>query len=197
MVRITECINPHPTITLSHSPIVSSLPILNDRYRSMFRKVYSCCVPQNSTDLEAFSAFLEMILLNQKKLSWSIIEDLDTQRKRKKLQMSEVAILDGILNSLLHSLIGTQLLIEHYLATGRGDSMVDPHCSPVNVALSAAKYVKSQFTYGSGPSIAPDIIIHGDAESSFAYVPSHLSLILEEVFSNAVMSYMRHNDCKM
>ncbi len=163
----------------------------------MFRKIYCNCVPENSTGLETFSDFLEIILLNQKKLSWSIIEDLETQRKMRKLQMSEIATLDGVLNSLLHSLIGTQLLIEHYLATGRGGSMVDPHCSPVDVALSAAKYVKSQFTYGSGPSIAPDIIVHGDAESSFAYVPSHLSLILEDVFSNAVMSIMRHNDRKM
>ncbi len=114
----------------------------------------------------------------------------------KKLQISEIATLDGVLNSLLHSLIGTQLLIEHYLATGRGGSMVDPHCSPVDVALSAAKYVKSQFTYGGGPSIAPDIVVHGDAESSFVYVPSHLSLILEDVFSNAVTSIMRHNNRK-
>ncbi len=107
--------------------------------------------------------------------------------------MSEIIIIDGVLNTLHHSLIGTQFLIEHYLSTEKNGSMVDPQCSPVAVASSAAKSVKSQFASHNGSKVVPDIIVHGDIKSTFAYVPSHLSQILEEVFSNAVISNMMHS----
>ncbi len=196
MVRMTGGCHPPPTIIMSHSTNVSPLPILDDRYRAMFRKNFCYRLPETSTGMENFSGFLEKTLLSQKKLSWGIVEDLKTLRKIRKPKMSEIAILDGVLNSLLHTLIGTQFLIEHYLATGRGGSMVDPQCSPVDVALSAAKSAKSHFEYDGSP-LAPDIVVHGDAESSFACVPSHLSLILEEVFSNSIESIMRHNNREM
>ncbi len=181
------------TITTSHSTNASSLPVLGDRYRAMFQRILFQLLPETSIGLVNFSDFLETILLSQKKLSWAIVEDLEALRKIGKLETSEIEILDGVLNNLLHTLIGTQFLIEHYLTIGRGGSMVDPQCSPVGVALSAAKSAKSQFSY-CGSSLPPDIVVHGDAESSFAYVPSHLSVILEEVFSNSIWSIMMRNN---
>ncbi|KAM5535612.1 hypothetical protein V8D89_010779 [Ganoderma adspersum] len=97
------------------------------------------------------------------------------------------------LDSTIRNRIAVRLLAEQHIAISRdlalGDAtanhqgVVDLTCSPKELIGVCGSFVKDLCEATLGAS--PQIIIDGDADATFAYVPVHLEYILTEILKNS------------
>ncbi|PIL23715.1 hypothetical protein GSI_13465 [Ganoderma sinense ZZ0214-1] len=101
--------------------------------------------------------------------------------------------ISGFLDSTIRNRIAVRLLAEQHIAISRdlalGDGtsnhqgVVDLTCSPKELIGVCGSFVKDLCEATLGAS--PQIIIDGDADATFAYVPVHLEYILTEILKNS------------
>ncbi|OJT14197.1 [3-methyl-2-oxobutanoate dehydrogenase [lipoamide]] kinase, mitochondrial [Trametes pubescens] len=100
------------------------------------------------------------------------------------------------LDSTIRNRIAVRLIAEQHIAISRdlarGESegsgnshlgVVDPACSPKEMIGVCGSFVSDLCEATLGAS--PQIVIDGDADATFAYVPVHLEYILTEVLKNS------------
>ncbi|EIW60671.1 26S proteasome subunit P45 [Trametes versicolor FP-101664 SS1] len=100
------------------------------------------------------------------------------------------------LDSTIRNRIAVRLIAEQHIAISRdlargenGESgsshlgVVDPMCSPKEMIGVCGSFVSDLCEATLGAS--PQIVIDGDADATFAYVPVHLEYILTEVLKNS------------
>ncbi|KAG5637866.1 hypothetical protein H0H81_002905 [Sphagnurus paluster] len=105
------------------------------------------------------------------------------------------------LDGAIRNRISVRLIAEQHIALSQAldnpdadtsyVGVVDMKCSPKAMIKMCGSYVSElcEATLGSAPSI----IIDGDADSTFAYVPVHLEYILTEILKNAFRATVEHH----
>ncbi|TFK93192.1 alpha-ketoacid dehydrogenase kinase [Polyporus arcularius HHB13444] len=111
----------------------------------------------------------------------------ECQRYMTSEQISE------FLDSTIHNRIAVRLIAEQHIAIsrdlahgeggGRHLGVVDFSCSPKELIGVCGSFVRDLCEATLGAS--PEIIIDGDADATFAYVPVHLEYILTEILKNS------------
>ena len=125
------------------------------------------------------------------------------------------------MNRFFMARIGLRFLIEHHITSGiaatgvasgttappaaRASSMaegadggivsgiIESQCRPLTVAEWAAEDARHLCMHHFGMS--PNVVLHGDPDVSFTYVPGHLQYILTELLKNALRATVEaHTD---
>ncbi|KAJ7490044.1 atypical/PDHK/BCKDK protein kinase [Mycena galericulata] len=162
--------------------------------------------------LQLLATYPAVTTLDQNKLFTEQLEDLvqrhandiptmakGFQESAKYMSPTQVSnFLDGaIRNRISVRLIAEQhIAISHALeATSRGEvgnvGVVDMQCSPSQMISMCESYVAELCSATLGAS--PSIVIDGNPDATFAYVPVHLEYILTEILKNSFRATVEHH----
>lgn len=111
-------------------------------------------------------------------------------RQRRLSSLDELPEIHSFLDGFYLSRIGIRMLIGQHIALHEPQpashyiGMVDTKCSPVAVARAAIDDARAMCSREYGG--APDVVVYGDPNFTFAYVPSHLHHMLFELVKNSL-----------
>ncbi|KAM6500734.1 P-loop containing nucleoside triphosphate hydrolase protein [Amanita muscaria] len=109
--------------------------------------------------------------------------------------------ISNFLDGAIRGRISVRLIAEQHIALTHalngpnGDrqsvGIVDMHCSPTRMIRMCGSFVTElcEATLGSSPSI----VIDGEVDATFAYVPVHLEYILTEILKNSFRATVEHH----
>ncbi|KAF8582062.1 alpha-ketoacid dehydrogenase kinase [Ramaria rubella] len=106
------------------------------------------------------------------------------------------------LDQAIRTRIGVRLIAEQHITLSRAlresplippydFGVVDMACSPVQMIKMCSKYVSDLCEATLGKS--PTLILEGDLQATFAYVPVHLEFSLTELLKNAFRATVEHH----
>ncbi|KAF8522139.1 branched-chain alpha-ketoacid dehydrogenase [Hysterangium stoloniferum] len=110
--------------------------------------------------------------------------------------------ISAFLDRAIRNRVGVRLIAEQHIALSRAlrespaeilsdGGVVDTECSPAQMVRMCAKFVTDlcEATLGS----SPPLLIDGDINTTFAYVPVHLEFALTELLKNAFRATVEHH----
>ncbi|KAJ3737435.1 P-loop containing nucleoside triphosphate hydrolase protein [Lentinula guzmanii] len=109
------------------------------------------------------------------------------------------AQISEFLDGAIRNRISVRLIAEQHISLSRAihDSenlnvgVVNTHCSPADMVRMCGSFVGELCEATLGAS--PVIVIEGDRDASFAYVPVHLEYVLTELLKNAFRATVEHH----
>lgn len=102
----------------------------------------------------------------------------------------------AFLDDMIQARISIRLLAEQHVALHQPREnyigIIDTALKPAILVRDCADFVQDlcEINYGS----APELIINGDLETNFAYVPVHLEYILSEVLKNSFRATVEYSN---
>ncbi|KAF8919491.1 atypical/PDHK/BCKDK protein kinase [Mucidula mucida] len=180
--------------------IVGTNPFISNTlnaYRESFRFLATYKPPQTLQENAVFAEELASLVESH-------ANDIPTmakgfQESSRYLSPTQISdFLDGaIRNRISVRLIGEQhIALSHALNTpeANGVGIVDKTCSPSTMINLCGSFVKElcQATLGSSPII----VVNGDVDATFPYVPVHLEYILTEILKNSFRATVEHHTGK-
>ncbi|GBC07575.1 hypothetical protein RclHR1_07540013 [Rhizophagus clarus] len=176
--------------------IVGTNPYIKSIYKlyyNSFELIRS--FPEDVRDKETDEKFAEML----KEMVISHSENIPTLAKGfqecKKYMSSED--IKNFLDDMISARIGIRLIAEQHIALHNNlndtsyTGIIDTKLCPQKLIQSCSKFVKELFEvhYGS----APNILINGQIDTTFTYVPVHLEYIIAEVLKNSCRATVEYS----
>ncbi|CAI2188791.1 20630_t:CDS:2 [Funneliformis geosporum] len=167
--------------------IVGTNPYIKSIYKLYFDSFELIrSFPERIENEETDEKFAEML----RKMVSSHTENIPTLAKGfqecKKYMPSED--IKNFLDVMIHARIGTRLIAEQHIALHNlNDSsyigIIDTKLEPRQLIQSCSNFVKElcEIHYGS----TPDILVNGQIDTTFTYVPVHLEYIISEILKNS------------
>ncbi|KAH7676309.1 [Pyruvate dehydrogenase (acetyl-transferring)] kinase protein [Dioscorea alata] len=174
---------------LSEKPAVLKV---RDWYLDSFRDLRSFPEVKNKADELAFTQMIKMIKVRHNNVVPAMA--FGVQQLKKDLSPSVVPTdfeeIHEFLDRFYMTRIGIRMLIGQHVALHDPDpepgcvGQINTKMSPMKVARAASEDARSICfkEYGS----APEVIIYGDPNFTFPYVPSHLHLMVFELVKNSL-----------
>lgn len=201
-VRLAQC-----AAKLDGFPIFQKSPSIkavSKWYKTSFRQLRSCPVPQDPERELIFAGVLESIFERHASTLITMAKGAHELRIQLNHDVTSFAEYDAIqahLDQFYRSRINLRILIGQYLALRDTDcsndpspdtvGLIDMECSPYNVAMQAiqdASYVCTR-THGDAPAVS----LHGSTDLTFPYFSSHLSYMLQELLKNSMRATVEHH----
>ncbi|CAG8715595.1 21854_t:CDS:2, partial [Racocetra persica] len=174
--------------------IVGTNPYIKKIYQLYFDSFELICNFPEITDEKTDDKFAEMLA----QIVASHSENIPTLAKgfqECKRYMSAQDIKD-FLDDMISARIGIRLIAEQHIALHNANhpnviGIIDTRTSPAKLIQSCANWVRElcEGHYGS----SPDIIIDGQTDTRFAYVPVHLEYIISEVLKNSYRATVEYS----
>ncbi|MQM03748.1 hypothetical protein Taro_036538 [Colocasia esculenta] len=174
---------------LSQKPAVLKV---RDWYLDSFRDLRSFPGIRDTKDELAFTQMIKMIKVRHNNVVPAMALGVQELKKdlNPKVAYSDLEEIHKFLDRFYMSRIGIRMLIGQHVTLH--DPNPEPGCigqintrmSPISVAHTASEdaRVVCMRKYGS----APDVVIYGDPDFTFPYVPSHLHMMMFELVKNSL-----------
>ncbi|KAH7488535.1 hypothetical protein PRIC1_007351 [Phytophthora ramorum] len=162
-------------------PIVS----LREQLLNSFEQLTSCPLPAN---LAGERDFVELHLKIRKEhatMHGNIAEAVQALEY-------EPQGLSESLDNFYNSRIGIRMLVDQHVAaqspTPGFTGIVSDECSPVQIAQDIVHKVRPLWQESLHGDQLPAIVVNGEVDATYRYIPQHIEIILTEVFKNAVIN---------
>ncbi|CAG8560654.1 2131_t:CDS:2 [Racocetra fulgida] len=158
--------------------IVGTNPYIKKIYQLYFDSFELICNFPEITDESTDDKFAEMLA----QIVASHSENIPTLAK-------------DFLDDMISARIGIRLIAEQHIALHNANpnviGIIDTRTNPAKLIQSCANWVRElcEGHYGS----SPDIIIDGQTDTRFAYVPVHLEYIISEVLKNSYRATVEYS----
>ncbi|RIA93230.1 branched-chain alpha-ketoacid dehydrogenase [Glomus cerebriforme] len=176
--------------------IVGTNPYIRSIYKLYFNSFELIrSFPEQICDEETDEKFAEML----KELVVSHSENIPTLAKGfqecKKYMLSDD--IKNFLDDMISARIGIRLIAEQHIALHNNlddasyIGIIDTKLQPQKLIRSCSNFVKELFEvhYGS----TPDILINGQTDTTFTYVPVHLEYIITEILKNSCRATVEYS----
>ncbi|KAE8906033.1 hypothetical protein PF005_g16287 [Phytophthora fragariae] len=162
-------------------PIVS----LREQLLSTFDQLVTCPLPANLAGERAFLELHRKIRREHASMHGNIAEAVQA------LEYEPQGLSDS-LDNFYNSRISNRLLVDQHVAaqtpTLGFSGIVNDECSPVKIARDIVHKVRPLWTESLSGEQLPEIVVTGDEDANYRYVPQHIEIILTEVLKNAVIN---------
>ncbi|KAK1947336.1 [Pyruvate dehydrogenase (acetyl-transferring)] kinase [Phytophthora citrophthora] len=162
-------------------PIVS----LREQLLESFDQLTSCPLPANLASERDFVELHSDIRKKHATMHGNIAEAVQALEY-------EPQGLSESLDNFYNSRIGIRMLVDQHIAaqtpTPGFTGIVNDETSPVKIAQDIVHKVRPLWQDSLNGEQLPEIIVSGDEDATYRYVPQHIEIILTEVFKNAVLN---------
>ncbi|CAG8735336.1 15302_t:CDS:2 [Cetraspora pellucida] len=174
--------------------IVGTNPYIKKIYQLYFDSFELICnfsdITEEKTD-DKFAEMLAQIVSNHSENIPTLAKGF--QECKKYMSAQDIK---NFLDDMISARIGIRLIAEQHIALHNAHNpnvigIIDTRTSPAELIQSCANWVRElcEGHYGS----SPDIIIDGQTDTRFAYVPVHLEYIISEVLKNAYRATVEYS----
>ncbi|OWZ11888.1 Pyruvate dehydrogenase [Phytophthora megakarya] len=166
-------------------PQAKPIESLREQLLSSFDRLMSCPLPSNLSSENDFMNLHRRIRTEHATMHGNIAEAVQAL-EYEPLGLSES------LDNFYNSRIGIRMLVDQHVAAQTPaigfTGIVNDECSPVKIAQDIVQKVQPLWQESLHGEQLPEIIVSGDEEATYRYVPQHIEIILTEVFKNAVLN---------
>lgn len=181
---------------LSHNPHV--MQIIN-WYSQYLVQLSNAKTPKSTQSEEEFTALVEHILEDNTHvvltMARGVMEMKDDLGDAFTAQLSRN--IRESLNRFFMSRTGLRFILEQHIAGQPKlrqpgfSGVIAENCRPVDVIVSAAEEARRICDRCMGD--APEVIVQGDMDLTFTYVPHHLHYIMMELLKNSLRATVEHH----
>ncbi|CAG8809780.1 38659_t:CDS:2, partial [Gigaspora margarita] len=174
--------------------IVGTNPYIKKVYQLYFDSFELICnfpeITEEKTD-EKFADMLAQIVANHSENIPTLAKGF--QECKKYMPAQDIT---NFLDDMINARIGIRLIAEQHISLHNARDpnvigIIDTQTSPARLVQSCANWVRElcEGHYGS----SPEIIIDGQIDTTFTYVPVHLEYIISEVLKNAYRATVEYS----
>ncbi|RIB16004.1 mitochondrial branched-chain alpha-ketoacid dehydrogenase kinase-domain-containing protein [Gigaspora rosea] len=174
--------------------IVGTNPYIKKVYQLYFDSFELICnfpeITEEKTD-EKFADMLAQIVANHSENIPTLAKGF--QECKKYMPAQDIT---SFLDDMINARIGIRLIAEQHISLHNARDpnvigIIDSQTSPARLIQSCANWVRElcEGHYGS----SPEIIIDGQIDTTFTYVPVHLEYIISEVLKNAYRATVEYS----
>eukprot|EP00127_Corallochytrium_limacisporum_P001330 Clim_evm20s51 gene=Clim_evmTU20s51 len=160
-------------------------------YNSSFEKMLSCPPIETAEDEQQFCKIIEGFVSDHEDVVGTLAKGV-----QECLRYMSAAKLDSFIDTTLRNRLGIRILLENHLALHRNAEnfigIVCRNVCPAEVVRKGA-IIASQMTEQKY-MVAPQVVIDGDVEATFPYVPFHVEYCVLELLKNAMRATAENND---
>ncbi|CAK0817460.1 unnamed protein product [Prorocentrum cordatum] len=168
--------------------------LLNARFHEMFRLNFQAFdSSKNAAPVHdaASSAEFAEVLHRLVRSTDDMVRTMQEGYGELQMLLGDLVELDSFIDRVFVTRIGNRLLAEHYVAVdearargGGHAGVVRQDCRPAEIAEALSRSLGDRFQerYGARPLV----VVEGQTDTEFSFVPEHLDFVLQEVLKNAM-----------